>query len=149
VPAAVVAVLALASCGGGKTELDGGGFSADDREAAQKALAALGQTAVWTTAAKATYTQGFPPTKCVVHIQNRKPITFDVLMTWIPKRNANRLYTWLQALIGPDGVKGEYSFDYGNELTKAALESHYDAAFSKPVLNCLVLINRKFALLPA
>ena len=103
-PAALAAAVVLAACGAGKPALDQGGFSADDRKAAEKALAALGQTAVWTTAAKATYTQGFPPTRCVVHIQKRKPMTFDVLMTWVPEqRNANRTFTWLQAVIGPDG----------------------------------------------
>ena len=70
---------------------------------------------MWTTAAKATYTQGFPPTRCVVHIKNHDPLTFDVLMTWVPEqRNANRTYSWLQAVIGPNGVDGDYSFDYGN-----------------------------------
>jgi hypothetical protein len=140
--------LTLAGCGG-KQAVDRGGFTADDRKAAAKALAILGDTAVWTTAAKATYTQGFPPTRCAVHIQSRDPLTFDVLMTWVPQRNVNRTYTWLQAVIGPDGVDGDYKFDYGNEVTQTALESHYGTAFSKPMLKCLVLVNRKFGLLPA
>jgi hypothetical protein len=140
-------VVALPACGGSK--VDAGGFTSSDRSAAEQALAQLANTAVWTTAAKATYTEGFPPTKCVVHIQKRKPLLFDVFMTWVPPPNANRTYTWLRALIGPDGVRGDYSFDYGNEVSQAALTSHYGSAFAKPVLNCLVLVNRKFALLPA
>lgn len=146
----LAAVLVLVGCGSNAQQVDRGGFTSDDRKAAQKALAALGETAVWTTAAKATYTQGFPPTRCVVHIKNHDPLMFDVLMTWVPEqRNANRTFTWLQAVIGPNGVNGDYSFDYGNEVSLAALESHYGDAFSKPVLKCIVLINRKFALLPA
>ena len=140
-------MVALPACGGSK--VDAGGFTSSDRAKAEQALAQLANTAVWTTAAKATYTQGFPPTKCVVHIQDRKPLLFDVFMTWIPLPNTNRTYTWLRAVIGPDGVKGDYSFAYGNEVSKAAVMAHYGSAFAKPVLNCLVLINRKFALLPA
>src|SRR5438445_11677471 len=58
-----LSAVALAACGGGGT--DRGGFTSGDRKAAENVLALLAQTAVYTAAAKTSYTQGFPPTAWV------------------------------------------------------------------------------------
>ena len=47
------------------------------------------------------------------------------------------------------GLKGDYSFHQGNELSMANLKTHYGDAFSKPLHKCLVLQNQKFGLLPS
>jgi hypothetical protein len=145
---AVVGAAVLAGCGGDGS-VDRGGFTAGDRKAAQDALGVLARTAVWGTAAKVSYTQGKPPTACVIHIQKAKPLTFKVLMTWIPVQgfNTGRTYAWLEAVIGPEGLKRDYHFRFGNELTENALKTRYGDAFAKPVEKCLVLQNNKFGLL--
>jgi hypothetical protein len=145
---AVASAVVLAGCGAGSGGVDQGGFTAGQRKAAQDALIVLSGTSLWDTAAKASYTQGQPPTACVVHIVKPKPLTFKVFMTWIPDKGINLDYVWLQAVIGPEGLRRDYSFRLGNEFTKAALTAHYGDVFSKPVENCLVLQNGGFALVP-
>ena len=144
----------LAGCGG-SGKIDKGGFSSGDFSAAQNALNALAQTAVYDSALNVSLTQAEVPTACVVHIQSKKPLTFRVLMTWTPNPEALgdkgyvRSYAWITADIGASGLKGDYSFHQGNEATMSALKAHYEGAFSKPVEKCLVLQNRKFGLLPS
>jgi hypothetical protein len=146
---AALCAVALAACGGGGT--DRGGFTSGDRKAAESVLALLAQTAVYTSAVKTSYTQGFPPTACVVHIEKRRPLTFKVFMSWVPQLTPGeaqgRTYAWLEAVIGPQGLKQDYSFRTGNEATEAALKTRYKDAFAKPVEKCLVLQNQRFALL--
>jgi hypothetical protein len=153
--AAVVGAAALAGCGAGGVDRDG--FTKSERRAAQDALAQLAQTSVYDAAREISLTEAHVPNACVVHIEKEKPLTFRVLMTWIPKEGAlggaglrgERAYSWLEAVIGPDSIRGDYSFHEGNERTRRALEAHYGDAFSKPVARCLVLQNQRFGLLPA
>jgi len=121
-------------------------------------LALLAHTAFYTAAEKSTYTEGFPPTACVVHIEQRKPLMFRIFMSWVPPltpaqveaQGVNaRTYAWLEAVIGPQGIRRDYRFRSGNELTKAALTARYGSVFEKPVERCLVLQNQRFALLPS
>jgi hypothetical protein len=146
---AALSALALAGCGGGGK--DNGGFTSGDRKAAENVLALLARTAVYTAAVKTSNVQGFPPTACVVHIEKRKPLTFKVFMSWIPNLPPGgvqtRSYAWLAAVMGPQGLKQDYSFRTGNEPTEVALRTRYKNAFAKPVEKCLVLQNQRFALL--
>jgi hypothetical protein len=149
---------ALAGCGGG-SKTDAGGFTASDFRGAQKALDALAQTSVYDAALDITQTAAEDPTACVVHVESRDPLLFRVLLTWKPN-TANlggsveqgaggRTFSWIVAVIGPNGIHGEYSFHQGNELTNAALKAHYGDAFSKPLEKCLLLQNQAFGLLPS
>ena len=52
-------------------------------------------------------------------------------------------------MLGPDGLKQNYSFHAGNETSEALLQSKYGDAFDKPVEKCLLLQNRQFGLAPA
>jgi hypothetical protein len=153
----LVCASALAGCGGAST--DTGGFTSSQFSNAQRALGALAQTSVYDTALDITQTAAEDPTACVVHIQSANPLMFEVLMTWVPniknlggsvtQQAASRAYSWITALIGPDGVQGKYAFHEGNEATLQALEAHYGNAFSKPVEKCLLLQNDAFGLLPS
>jgi hypothetical protein len=156
-PAALVAVAAVVA-GCGSSGVDSDGFSAGDRKAAENALAALAQTSVYDAARDISLTEAEVPSACVVHIEQRQPLTFRVFMTWIPKASAlggagatsaRRSYSWLEAVIGAEGLDGNYSFHQGNEPTERALKSRYGNAFAKPVAKCLVLQNEHFGLLPA
>jgi hypothetical protein len=148
----------LAGCGGGGGT-DSGGFTPSQFSAARDALAILGQTAVYDAALKISLTEAEVPTNCVVHLQQTNPLTFRVFLTWEPnqaalggsvaKNAAGRSYSWLDAVIGTSGVKGDYSFHQGNERTLEELRTQYGDAFSKPVETCLVLQNQRFGLLPA
>lgn len=150
-------VLTLAACGGAKK--DSGGFTSGQFRDAQKALDALAQTSVYDTALDITQTAAEDPTACVVHLESEKPELFRVLMTWKPNPEnlggtvkqgaAARTYSWVIALIGPNGIHGDYSFHEGNELTLQALEAKYGDAFARPVEKCLLLQNDAFGLLPS
>ena len=156
---AVAAVAGLAGCGGGGS-VDANGFTASQRSAARTVLTELGQTSVYDIALNTSLTQAEVPTTCVVHIENNNPLTFKMFLSWVPNPEALgnegagrpsgylRAYSWLEAVIGANGLKGDYSFHSGNEQTEAAMRAHYGDAFAKPVANCLVLQNRKFGLLP-
>jgi hypothetical protein len=149
--AAFAGAVALAGCGGGG--VDRNGFSASQRKAARDVLAQLGQTSVYDAAREISLTEAKVPTACVVHIEKARPLTFRILITWIPEAaslgGSERAFAWLEAVVGPDGLRGDYSFHQGNERTKRALEAHYGDAFAKPAAKCLVLQNRQFGLLPA
>ncbi len=154
------AVVVLAGCGGGGS-VDQNGFTASQRSAARTVLTELGQTSIYDIALKTSLTQAEVPTTCVVHIEEQNPLTFKMFLSWVPNPEALgnlgsgkssgylRAYSWLEAQVGASGLKGDYSFHSGNELTEAAMRAHYGDVFSKPVANCLVLQNRKFGLLPA
>jgi len=153
------ATIALAGCGGGGGGTDSGGFTTGEFNAARDVLDQLAQTAVYDTAVKLSYTMAEVPTTCVVHIEQRSPLTFRMFMSWVPNiealggdvahNAAGRSYSWLDATITASGLKGDYSFHQGNEKTLEDLRSHYGDVFQKPVENCLVLQNQKFGLLPA
>jgi len=151
---AAVSAGLLAGCGGGGVDSDG--FTAAQRKAARNVLTELGRTSVYDIALKTSLTQAEVPTTCVVHIENDKPLTFKLFMTWIPSpealggdRGYVRPFSWLEAVVGADGLQGDYSFHSGNELTEAEMRSHYGTAYEKPMAKCLVLQNRRFGLLPA
>src|SRR5262245_51512162 len=156
----MLAGVLLAGCGGGGGGVDANGFTASQRTAARNVLVQLGQTSVYDIALNTSLTQAEVPTTCVVHIEETDPLTFKMVLSWVPNPEALgygpkgrsgyvRAYSWLEAQIGADGLKGDYSFHSGNEPTEAAMRSHYGDAFEKPAAKCLVLQNRKFGLLPA
>ena len=150
-------VLAVSACGSAPT--DKGGFTASEFTDAQKALGALAQTSVYDVALDITETAAEDPTACVVHIETSDPLTFKVFMTWIPNiKNlggtvaqgaAGRAFSWIRAVIGPDGLQGDYSLHEGNETTLKALEAQYGDAFNRPLEHCLLLQNQAFGLLPS
>src|SRR4051812_41096156 len=148
----VASAAVLAGCGGG-TKLDEGHFSASDRQAARTVLGILSRTSVWQAAQRMTLTVSRSPV-CVLHIESAKPLTFKLFMTWIPTaaqqrtvfEGAPRAYVWLQAIIGPQGLKRDYSLHLGNERSLKALKSHYGDAFTKPVERCVLLVNGTFGL---
>ena len=159
VAGAVAAGLLLAGCGGGGG-VDANGFTASQRSAARNVLTQLGQTSIYDIALNTSLTQAEVPTTCTVHIEGTDPLTFKMFLTWVPNPDAlgytakgssgyERAYSWLEAQIGADGLKGDYSFHSGNEQSEAAMRAHYGDAFDKPAAKCLVLQNRKFGLLPA
>jgi hypothetical protein len=141
-------VALLAGCGG-SSKVDRGGFTAGDRKAAEEVLGILAQTSVWDTAAQVTFTNGSPPAACTLHIVQTKPLTFRLFVSWIPQAGLNRRYAWLQAVVGPEGLKQDYSFRLRYARTEKALKAHYGDAFTKPFERCLVLANGRFALLPS
>lgn len=148
----VATVALLTGCGGSK--VDSGGFTASQFKAAQQALAFLGQTSVYDDALKTSDTEAEVPTTCTVHLEQKNPLTFKVFLTWIPNiantgKGNLRAYSWVEAVLGPDGLKQNYSFHAGNETSEALLQSKYGDAFDKPVEKCLLLQNRQFGLLPA
>jgi hypothetical protein len=148
----IATVVLLAGCGGSK--VDSGGFTASQFKAAEQALTFLGQTSVYDDALKTSDTEAEVPTTCTVHLEEKKPLTFKVFLTWIPNiantgKGNLRAYSWVEAVLGPDGLKQNYSFHAGNEASEALLESKYGDAFAKPVEKCLLLQNRQFGLLPA
>ena len=148
----VATVSLLSGCGGSK--VDSGGFTASQFKAAEQALTFLGQTSVYDDALKTSDTEGEVPTTCTVHLEQKNPLTFKVFLTWIPNiantgKGNIRAYSWVEAVLGPDGLKQNYSFHAGNEPSEALLQSKYGDAFNKPVEKCLLLQNRQFGLLPA
>jgi len=155
----VAAAALLLGCGGGGGGVDAGGFTKSQFNTARDVLTQLGQTSFYDAALKLSYTEAEAPNNCVVHIDQQSPLTFHVFLSWLPNvqslggdvqhNAASRSYSWLDALITADGLKGDYSFHQGNEKTLAELRSHYGDVFSKPVENCLVLQNQRFGLLPA
>jgi hypothetical protein len=150
--AGVSAAALLAGCGSAK--VDSGGFTASQFKAAEQALTFLGQTSVYDDALKTSDTEAEVPTTCTVHLEQKKPLMFKVFLTWIPNiadtgKGNLRAYSWVEAVLGPDGLKQNYSFHAGNEASEALLESKYGDAFDKPVEKCLLLQNRQFGLLPA
>jgi hypothetical protein len=150
--AGIATTAVLAGCGGSK--LDSGGFTSSQFKAAQQALNFLGQTSVYDDALKTSDTEAEVPTTCTVHLEATKPLTFRVFLTWIPNiadtgKGDVRAYSWVEAILGPDGLKQNYSFHAGNETSQALLETKYGDAFDKPVEKCLLLQNRQFGLLPA
>ena len=149
---ALAMVALLAGCGGSK--VDSAGFTASQFKAAETALTFLGQTSVYDDALKTSDTEAEVPTTCTVHLEKKSPLTFKVFLTWIPNiantgKGNLRAYSWVEAVLGPDGLKQNYSFHAGNETSEALLESKYGDAFDKPVEKCLLLQNRQFGLLPA
>jgi hypothetical protein len=154
-----VSILVFLAAGCGGTSTDAGGFTANEFRDAQRALDVLAQTSVYDAAIEITHTAAEDPTACVVHLESKNPLTFKVLMTWKPnianlggtisQRASGRLYSWITASIGPQGLVGDYSFHEGNELTLKALEARYGDAFTRPVEKCLLLQNDAFGLLPS
>jgi hypothetical protein len=155
----VAAAALLAGCGGGGGGTDSNGFTTSQFSAARDVLTQLGQTGFYDAALKLSYTQAEVPNNCVVHIQQQSPLTFHIFLSWLPNVSnlggtvqhnaASRAYSWLDAVITSQGLKGDYSFHQGNEKTLQDLRTHYGDVFSRPVENCLVLQNQKFGLLPA
>jgi hypothetical protein len=143
--------LLIVGCGSG-TAVDAGGFSSADLKAANTALSVLAQTSVWNAAAEVTYTNGNLPTSCSFHVARTTPLTFELFITWAPDAAGgaapNRRYAWLEALIGPKGLRSGYFFHLGYASTRSALVSHYGQAYSKPVEKCLIEETGTFALVP-
>jgi hypothetical protein len=136
----------LAGCGGnGDQKVDEGGFTAAQRSAAQTALVILSNTAVATTAVQNTGVIGYPTT-CSVHLQARKPLTFKLFLSW--KDLTRPSYAWLQAVIGPEGLKRDYSFSAGTETNAAAVKSHAGNALSKPFQPCEITNIGTFSIIP-
>jgi hypothetical protein len=148
---ATLVALVMAGCGGA-SGVDAGGFTAQDLQSGASALALIAQTSVWTAASEVTGTNGNLPTSCSFHIAKERPPTFELFITWAPDAAGgpapNRRYAWLDAVIGPGGLKGGYAFHLGYAPTAKLLASHYGSAYAKPAEKCLIEANGTFALVP-
>jgi hypothetical protein len=145
---AVACAALLAGCGGSGGKAGPSGFSSSDRKAAQTALRTLADTSVQTAAFRYTYEIGVA-NACRVHIRARKPLTFELFIAWKPGPTTDpnhRNWAWLRAVIGPEGLKRDYSFHLGTEYTEQALKTHYGDAFAKPSERCVVT-EKGFSLL--
>jgi len=149
---AVTGAVVLVGCGT-DSKVDAGGFTAGDLKAATVALGLLAQTSVWNAASEVTDTNGNLPTSCSFHIATAKPLMFELFITWAPDSAhgaaPNRRYAWLQAVIGPAGLKSGYFFHVGYTSTLQALASHYGQAYERPAEKCLIEETGTFALVPA
>ena len=94
----VAGVVTLAGCGGG---VDSGGFTAADRNAAQAAMDALQGSNIPLQLINLTATAREAPAVCRVHLESRKPSTFNVYIFWIPYLGVQS-YSWLNMTITGD-----------------------------------------------
>jgi hypothetical protein len=102
---AAAAGLALAGCGGHHSGASStgasGGFTADDRQAAQSALDGLQNSNIALQLVSITKWVQSVPAACRVHVVSRNPDAFEVYVFWIPWLAAEP-YAWLNMKVTGD-----------------------------------------------
>jgi hypothetical protein len=140
-----VASAVLAACGGG-SNVDRGGFTAGDREAAQAALDSLRQTSIPSTLVTLTTTAAAAPSLCKVHVASTKPRRFRLVVFWTPwnPKDTRSTYTWLEATLGEDVLQDTFHVEHsdGNKAKPTVAE------LPRPVDQCEVLMNGYLRLRP-
>lgn len=140
-----VVALTAGGCGGGNsgapragTSVDRGGFSTQDRQLANTALATLDGTSLPGTIVQLTATVGLP-TVCRVHAVdiNAGPKDFDVILAWEPVFRSGNAFTWLQMTVASSGVVAS-SLHLGTTDSAAALARHYGVGYTLPFDPCQV-----------
>jgi hypothetical protein len=140
----VVCVLVLAACGS-KQKVDSGGFTADERTAAQTALDRLGQTAVPRTVVAISYRSGQAPTTCTVLPAPAGDGTFELVLAWQGLRPAYRSVpeSLLEATIGGPSPKSVqfHVTSFGGKIPESprVKASLVRAAVARPAEQCDVL----------
>lgn len=147
-------VLACAACGS-KQSVDSGGFTADERKAAQAALDRLQQTMIPKTVVGVSIQSAQAPRICSVLLQPGSPGLFKLFVAWKPSAAAYRFVpqTLLEATIGQAKVKDvQYHVTtFGGRVpVPASVEATLVRAVeSKPAERCEALENGQLRLVAA
>jgi len=102
--AGVAAAALLAGCG---SDVDSGGLSTGDRDAAQAAMDALQRSNIPRQLVNFTSTAGLAPAACRVRLETRSPHTFRVYIFWIPYVGAQS-YIWLNMKIAENTARDTF-----------------------------------------
>jgi hypothetical protein len=141
---AVASVLMLVGCGNGP-QVDRGGFTAGDREAARTVLDGLRRTSIPTALLSLSTTAAAVPAICRLRLASTNPRTFKLFLFWIPKnaRAMQTTYTWLEATLREQVLQDSFHIGHSDGTAPKAkvLKAHSGDAFSKPVEQCEVLAN--------
>jgi hypothetical protein len=147
---AVVCAFALSGCGGGGESVDAGGFTADERDAAQQALDHLRQTRLPGRVVAISYQSGEAPATCIVLPEPDRDGVFRLLLAWEPSRPAYRTLprTLIEATIAAKGPVPFHVSTYSSRLpeppsVKATLVR---AALANPSEDCEVLESGRLRL---
>jgi peroxiredoxin len=139
---ALAIAASLAACGGGGVGgVDKGGFTQEQRDAAQAGLDTLQHMSVSAIVVQTTTTEGLP--FCRVHLVRKSPATFELLLAWIPRgqfstsATSNR-YAWLRTTLNAQGPDIR-TWAFGNSADFATLKKSYGDALSQPVEPCVIL----------
>jgi hypothetical protein len=100
----VAAAAFLAGCG---SDVDSGGLSAGDRNAAQAAMDALQQSNIPRQLVNFTSTAGLAPATCRIRLESRSPHTFRVYIFWIPYVGSQS-YIWLDMKLAEDTARDRF-----------------------------------------
>jgi hypothetical protein len=152
--ALVVAACAVAVGGCGRSrDVDAGGFSADQRASAQKALDHLQQSAIPRRVVAISYQSGEAPSTCIVRPETGADDVFTLLLAWRPSRPAYRKLprTLIEATIAQHGPVRFHVSTYSSGIpeppaVKAALVR---AALAHPSEQCEVLDDGRLRLATA
>lgn len=148
--------LVLAACGSG-SGVDGGGFTADQRTAAQAALDLLQRTGIPRSVVAISIQAGQAPTTCIV-LPTAAPERFTLVLAWKPDRRAYIAVpqSVLEATIGRSvaGIRFHLT-SFGGGGSNPAPEPARVAAtlvrasLAKPAERCEVLENGHLRLVRA
>lgn len=145
-------VLALVACGS-KPKVDSGGFTADERAAAQTALAQLRLTAIPRTVVAISYRSGQGPNTCVVIPAPGGSGRFDLVLAWQQLKPDYRSVpeSLLEATIGGTSAKA-VRFNvtsFGGKIPESTRvkASLVRAAVARPAEQCEVLESGQLELI--
>jgi hypothetical protein len=144
--ASVVAVcaLALVACGS-KQKVDSGGFTADERKAAQTALDQLRASAIPRTVVAISYRSGQGPNTCTVIPAPGASGTFDLVLAWQQLKPDYKSVpeSLLEATIGEASAKAVrfHVTSFGGKIPESTRvkASLVRAAVARPAEQCEVL----------
>ena len=159
VPAAVtalLAVVALAGCGGGGS-VDSGGFTAHDRASAQQSLDLIQRSAVPAALLRLSRAADYPPAACFVHALGTNPATYELFLYWQPYSPYNAYedsrsdYIFFDAVVGQTLSADSFHVAYQNSqvsvIDALALDQPKDV-MTKPFEKCQLLRNGYVRLAP-
>jgi hypothetical protein len=139
---AIASSAVLAGCGE-SSQVDQGGFTANERKAAQRVLDSLRVTSIPTALVTLTHTAQSAPSVCRVHLESKNPRTFTLFVFWTPFNVEDAPYTWLAARLREHVLEDSIHVGHSDANASKAevLRSHAGNAFAKPVETCQVLMN--------